>query len=455
MARTTDQMESTIARRPRGALLVALCTGAAAGTDGAAPIEPAQDVRTIAEKPVAHIYYNIATGERVATLLDGVRPSDNGVSPAVWLSDNSVPCAAQGQTAGTSGIMDTPDCTTCFTSTATGQIFLDWGDIRADTVVDCVGITWATQHQDVDLDGPGGVPDGIGDGVEGFGATWAWFDAENGFDSGATRLGVNGFTFFSLPGFVGTIDPNLVAVYTATVDLASTFSSSLVFEVGDTNSIDDTPGGTGLFNPGAGADLDSDGLADFGYALQFIQPGTVDFDDADGDNDPTTGVDGDPDAAAITAWSLAVPPGSVLDNGDGTWDFVPGAPPSGQGVEDAFDRFIDFDNDGVLEYLATSFYGGFDCDPAYVPFAQFYIQMYGRDTSDVCCPVDIFPPSPPGQPVCANGDGRLNFFDVNTFVIWINTGDLRADIFPPPNGDGLVNFFDISAWIAAFNAGCP
>lgn len=387
---------------------------------------------TMAEKEIAHIYYNFATGEKVATLLGDVRPSDNGVSPAVWVAENTLPCSTFGQTGGTSGVVDSPDCTTCFSSTATGQIFLDWGDIPTDQVVDCVGISWSTQVLDVDVDG-----DGLGDGVEGFGATYAWFDAENGFDSSATRLDANGFTFFSLPGFTGTFDPNLLAVYTATVDLATTFDSSIVFELGDTDSVDGS--GTGLFNPGSGADLDSDGLADFGYALQYIQPGTFDFDS---DGTP----DGDPLAAGLTGWTLVTGNGDIGTDGA----YIPEtAVPGAQGIEDAFDSFIDFDNDGVLEPLGTFFYGGFACVGATgnTPFAQFRMALYGpTDGGPIVCDADLFP--------VGAGDGALNFFDLNQYLTLFNSGDLGADFFPA-GGDGALNFFDLNAYLTAFNAGCP
>jgi len=421
----------------------------AAGSAAAGPrVQPELAPRgTMPSEPVAHIYYNLATGEKVATLLGGARPVDNGASPAVWIADNTTPCADFGITSPTVGIMDDPDCSDCFSSwSLTPHIFLDWGDIPADTVIDCVGITWSSQVQDVDLTGPGGVPDGVGDGVEGFGATWIWYDAENGFDSSATRLGITGFTFSSLPGCIGPFDPDLFATYTATVDLPAGFSSSLVFEIGDTDSVDGS--GTGLFNPGAGADLDSDGLADFGYALQYIQPGTVDLDNADGDDDPTTGIDGDDIYAADTGWLIVTGNGDV--SADGTTYTPETDVPGAQGIEDAYDYFIDFDRNGVFEPLGTFWYGGFVCDdPApdpFDPFAQFYMQLYGPGGYIHNDCGDIFPPN--------SGDGLLNFFDVALFIDWFVNEDPRADLFPAPNGDGDFTLFDINAYLAAFNAGC-
>jgi len=425
-------------------LVVLLAAGSAAA--GPRVLPELAPRGTMQSELVAHIYYNIATGEKVATLLGGARPADSGVSPAVWIADNTTPCADFGISSPTVGVVDCPNCPPCFcSSSGTAQIFLDWGDMPSDTVIDCVGITWSSQHQDSDTDG-----DGIGDGVEGLGATWAWFDAENGFDSSDTRLGLTGFYLFSLPGdHTGLAGSDQFATYTATVDLASTFSSSIAFEIGDTDSVDGS--GTGIFNPGAGADLDSDGLADFGYAMQYVQPGTVDFDNADGDDDSTTGVDGDPLAAAPTGWLLVTGNGDV--SADGTTYTPETDIPGAQGIEDAYDIFIDFDRDGVLEPLGTFWYGGFVCndvnDPdgdLFDPYAQFYMQLYGPRGPICDNPADIFP---------VGGDGQLNFFDINTFIVAFNNGDLAFADYFPHGGDGHLNFFDISAYLDYYNGGCP
>lgn len=410
---------------------------------------------TMAEQHVAHIYYNFATGEKVATLIDAaVRPADSGSSDEVWVSNERRPCEQYSPYGFLSaGIMDSPYCTTCMPSTATGMIYLDWGDIEPDTVVDCVGVNWVTCTPDPDLDG-----DGVGDGIEGFAGTWMFYDAENGFDSSEDRAVVSGFTLVNLPGrTVGSAGSRYnCSSFTATVDLSSSFSSSLVFEIADTDLVDGS--GTGAFNPGAGVDLDSDGLMDFGYSLGFIQPGTYDFDNADGDDDPTTGVDGDPDIWEETGWGLGMPPGEPIDLGNGEWAWQPDGSPAGQGAEDAFDILFDSNADGVYEPFGTFWFGGFSCDRNQdgVPddvraSAQFYIELYGPSGTN-CCPADVFPASPPGQPVCASGDGLLNFFDVSAFVSMFSAGDDRADIAPPI---GQLNFFDVSQFMTNFIAGCP
>jgi len=59
-------------------------------------------------------------------------------------------------------------------------------------------------------------------------------------------------------------------------------------------------------------------------------------------------------------------------------------------------------------------------------------------TADLICPADL------------NGDCRVDFFDVSTFLSAFNSQDLLADF----TGDGQFNFFDVSAFLGAFTAGC-
>lgn len=387
---------------------------------------------------IAHIYYNLATGARVATLIDGLtRPATDGASSDIWISDNRYPCAGFGQEPGwptNAGVMDDPLCTSCMTSTRTGPIYLDWGDVPTDTVVDCVGITWSTYVQDTDTDN-----DQIGDGVEGFAGTWVWFDADDGFNSSATRRPITGFTLTDLPGKTGTFHQYLMSTYTATIDLAGSFTSSLAFEIGDTDSNSSAP----VYNPASGVDLDADGLHDFSYALTYTQPGTYDFD-SDGI------LDGDTANQELTGWLLGMPEGQAVDNGDGTWSFQPDPLPAAQSVEDAFDYYIDADNDGEPEPVGTFFYSGFSCDRNgdgvtgdVQPYTQFYMNLYGP--ADVaCCTADIYPPG-----AC---DGLLNIFDVTTYIDYYNAGDPPADLAAP---FGTLNFFDMAAYINSFIAGCP
>jgi FG-GAP repeat protein len=55
------------------------------------------------------------------------------------------------------------------------------------------------------------------------------------------------------------------------------------------------------------------------------------------------------------------------------------------------------------------------------------------------CPPDI------------NSDGSVDFFDLQGFLNWFATGDLRADFVD----DGTLDFFDVQAYLGLFAAGCP
>lgn len=390
---------------------------------------------------IAHIHYNVALDERVATLVDPVNRSDVGSSQAVWISDNSLPCANYGQTSGRIAVMDDAACgPVCFSSACAspftlGVIFLDWGDAPYDTVVDCVGLSWSSMTLDVDGDG-----DGIGDGVPGFAARWFWIDRNNGYGSSPVLNPTFELILTDLPGALPGMGPNEFATYTATVDLAPNSSAGGGFELGDTDSVDSSDSGN--FMPGSGVDLDSDGLTDFGYGLEYIQPGTADLD---GDGH----IDGTYDDAGDTGWLVASPPGTVVQT-DGTWDIIPDAPPAGQGAEDAFDYYNDCNGYEPLRYYGTYNFTGFSCDANgdgvtddYIPYAQLYMNLYGPGNTSGCA-ADIYPDITP--------DGNLDFFDVMHFIGWYNAGDPRADIAPP---FGELNFFDMTAYINSFIVGCP
>lgn len=426
---------------------LALALFLASGVATAAPTPQIAPHETGEEEEQAYIYFNIVTGEKVATVVSqGVRPAGTPEFESLWVADNRLPCAAFGQTGGFTGAMDEITDTT---SAAVGATFLDWGDIPNDTVVDAVQVRWSTRHIDVDTDA-----DGIGDGVPGLGCNWAWYDGDNGFNTCFTRTALTGFTLFNLPGKLTS--GTSYAVYTSIVDLGAGFSSAITFEIGDSDS---DPQGAAIHNANFAngdldsdtipdGDLDGDGLADFSYVLQFIQPGTVDFD---GDTIP----DGDPGAAALTAITLVAPSGpTVFDGTNYTIDPVDPLP-AGQGIEEGFDLYTDLNSDGFWEPIGTFWYGGFTCDangdgtPGDMrPYSQFQHILFGPGGA-VCCRVDLFPVGG------CNGDGQLNFFDVSAFLSAFNAQDPIADFFPVANSDGQFNFFDVSTFLGEFNAGCP
>lgn len=70
--------------------------------------------------------------------------------------------------------------------------------------------------------------------------------------------------------------------------------------------------------------------------------------------------------------------------------------------------------------------------------ASLYVATITRPGGDPC-------------PADTNGDGTLNFFDVQEFLSLFADRDPAADFV----ADGVFNFFDIQAYLGAFSAGCP
>lgn len=320
-----------------------------------------------------------------------------------------------------------------------------------NTVVDCVQIHWITNHTDTDTDS-----DTFADGVPGLAGTWTYWDAMNGrapqFNSIATPIVSIGF--FSLPGELSDTGDSFVAFYTADIDLATTFATSLMFEIGDNDS---DLNGADVHNPrmdlqdnefvdsmttGDGIpdiDPDQDGLADWGWSLRYDQPGTVDVDNADSDSDSTTGIDGDPLAAATAGVVFASPtPGHPeLDTVAGAWSWVSDGPTAGA-TEDVFNTaHVDSVTSAII-MDGPWFFGGLACTVApgapgsgYVPAAHFQTILYG-----------------PGGCVNLadlNGDGELDFLDISLF----------AQTRPDLNGDTDFDFLDIQAFVGSFQNPCP
>jgi hypothetical protein len=58
-----------------------------------------------------------------------------------------------------------------------------------------------------------------------------------------------------------------------------------------------------------------------------------------------------------------------------------------------------------------------------------------------------------GDPADFNGDGFLDFFDYDAYVLCFETGECPSDRTADFNGDGFVDFFDYDAFVAAFEGG--
>ena len=380
---------------------------------------------------VGHIYFNVATGERITTVIgsgDAQRPASGEAGNEIWVIGGGPACPDMGPTSGYFFALDS------FTfSEIRDDTLLDWGDIEADTVVDCVQIHWVTGHEDVDMDS-----DGFADGVEGFGATWTFWDGMNGRNPQMDLIAmpIIDLTLFGLPGVLSDVPEDIYAMYTADIDLGASFASSLVFEIGDTDSdlqeaavhnprmdLNDADG-DGISD----IDPDEDGLADWGWSIDFHQPGTVDFDNADGDSNPLTGVDGDPAAQAVAGVTLGMPsPGHAeYDPVNDVWSWVLDGPTAGV-TEDLFGIF-DMLRGG--DYYGPLSFGGFSCDP-FVPWAGFSMVLYGPGGNSGC-DADL------------NNDGELDFLDISEFLINM----------PDYTGDTFFDFLDISAFLNDFTSGC-
>lgn len=452
-------------------LACAVCAGSVCSFSPAAESPTKLQVGEGIVKDVAHIYYNIASGERVVTLLGEGQSAgaDNGISGAIWSARVSNPCADQGFTTNFFfGLDDNSGTTTA----ATNATSMNWGDVPVDTLVDCVHIDWVTDHDDVDDDS-----DGIGDGVVGLSGQWTFWDGENGrILQSCTRLPIVSFIFTDLPGDTSPPEDGFLAGYSADVDLAATFmGTSLIFEIGDSdgdlqgawfgsNDIDidsdgigdgvsigdtSTVGGFPLvdrdFDGLADADLDLDGLFDWGWSVRFRQPGTADLD-SDGVNE------GDIlDSMKTIGISFGIPEGTAVDNGDTTWtwEIDTSVADAGNGSEDAFALF-----DSSFDYIGTFFFGGFSCAAdditrQYSPYTGFEFQLFGPSGSNNCPGSDILGCS---QADFAEPFGTLNFFDVSSFLSYYNEQSPCADLSAP---FGAWNFFDVSAYLGAFGAACP
>jgi len=460
--------------KAKSALSVALAAGiasTAAATNTPTTLSPSHAPVI----KVAHIYYNIATGERVVTLLNDGQTSGaaNGTSGPIWSALDGNQCSEIDNGTGSNYTtsyfwgQDNNGPTTNggpHTSLATAITALDWGDIAVDTVVDCMHINWVTDHDDVDTNG-----DGIGDGVVGLGGQWTVWDADDGNTTdSSTRLELISFLLIDLPGDTTPPADNTLAGYTADIDLAASFSSSLTFELGTTDhdsqgaaffhdDVDSVNGAPGFpiafqdldsngfpivdrnFDGVPDSDLDGDGLFDFSWGVKFFQPGTADLD---GDGI----IDGDlADSMKTIGITFGAPTGTAEIDTAGAWSWVIDSTPidAGNGSEDIFAII-----DPTDAFAGRFFFGGFACEGGpiqpdgtggYTPGSSFEVQFFGPSNPINNCLADL------------NGDGTLDFFDISAFLGAFGAGDLAVDF----NGDGMLDFFDVSAFLGLFGAGCP
>lgn len=391
-----------------------------------------------------HIYYNIATGEKITTLIDvgDLQQQVSSVSsPEVWVANTRAQCAEFGD--DIEYFFDLNEDTGCSASSCIeNYVLLDWSELPTDTVVDCVQVHWITDHNDTDTNS-----DGIADGVEGFSGNWVFWDAvasHFAITAGCISSPLIGFQFDRLQGQYPPSEEG-VARWTADIDLGSEFGSSLVFEIGDTDS--DLQGAAVHnaridlrdFNANSNPDFDenNNGLADWGWSVFFTVPGTVDTDNADGDNNWQTGIDGVNLGDSIHALNFATstPGHAEYDSIEDRWDWVGDGTTAWPG-EDLMILGVPATPDGNnWTPFGPFFFGGFDCSPddlnRYIPYTQFEMVLYTPGIQYDCGDI--------------NGDGVLDFFDVSLFL------NQEIDY----NQDTVFDFFDISMFLNDFTAGCP
>ncbi|MFI4898214.1 MAG: GC-type dockerin domain-anchored protein [Phycisphaerales bacterium JB059] len=407
---------------------ISLAAGIASSSHAQSGDEPARFVRGL---PVAQIRVNLATGERTVHPWNAQHRSD---SPPVWINDNTDPCL----TGITVGLVDDPDvdadgfgdlfgshCDGTSTFPCEGNWSNFWGDLHyPDTVIDRVHFMYGTGVPDVDLNS-----DGVGDGVPGLTLYLNFADHDNGFGAhvpGYERQCIIELEVTDLPGAVGNLPPGFGAVYELVIDLAQD-SPSLVFELGDSDGIDDAGtgySGAAIHGQPTFIDLDSNLLHDFSWGVRFDQSAI-------------------PQAhRGFVGWvSSADKFGNIGD--------TPPHPADAAGLHDNADNYANGPScppEHPADYIGTFFFAGFTCHPGLeVPFFSTHLELYGH-------PAPV-PPHPGCNPAdCAEPLGTLDFADVVAFLTAFGSFGVYADLAEPV---GTLDFADVIAFLTAFGQGCP
>lgn len=384
--------------------------------------------------PVAQIRVNLATGERVATpwSLRSGNEAHRSQSDPVWLNNNADPCA----TGGWVGFIDDPDanadgfgdlfggpCDGTGTFPCEGMWSSWWGDLYfPDTVVDRVVFRYATLIEDTDSDS-----DGIGDGVPGLNLFLNFADRDNGYGADSDISGrrcIIEFALTDLPGALGSLPPGFAAIYEVVLDLAQD-SPSLVFELGDSDGIDDA--GTGrsggaLYAKPTFADLDSDSFHDFSWGMRFDLSSIPQTQRAGAGFVTVAPKDGNPgDLPAHPADVMGLWTVDIYESG-------PSCPPS-----------------NVTPRIGT-FYFHSSCEPGFEsPFDSSFVELYGAPAPPLphegCNPADCAPPY-----------GAFDFADVVAFLTFFGNASPNADLAEP---FAALDFADVIAFLTWFWQGCP
>jgi len=275
------------------------------------------DPKGMPSDQVGYIYFNATTGEMVRTGPGSPRDQNQ----PLWVNEQYDQCGyAEWQYLPVRDSANQQD-----------DWVLDWGDVRHDSVVNCMTFLYSTSVPDPELDG-----------VDGYEMDVSFFD---GVDTPEIAAGLEPYLIYTVTGFPGV--GSVVTGWLITVDI----SGGGEFEIGDENGIDDS--GNGFNSGGLGADLDGDGLSDFAIGFNFRHPDGL--------------------SAGMTGLGLAGPSDSATGDVDQMALFQ-------HQDWSVFDGFFDL--------------GGYDCSGgegfAWTPWASIYIGLY-EDPALGCysCPPDL------------------------------------------------------------------
>jgi len=339
-----------------------------------------------------HVYVNARTGERTITTVSGT----SRMGPGVFINEDT---ASNGNFFWG---MDNPTATFPSGGQRIGGEGSDWGDLDFDTFIDGYTTAYATNV----FAGTTSVP--------GYTLINWWYDCDNGFGD-VSAAPVWGIGLSSIAGGDPTLPPTLFAGWIYTVDLAGT---GIEFELGDTDG-----SFTGVLGGFTGCDKDdTDGNPknDFGWSYIFVQ-----------DHGLPLGTCGP---------FLVLPASADIFEDD---VFVTGATGNADGVDDAFDLYS-LPNGFLREvYEGTLWFGGW-VPGGGVPYASFYMGLYGGGGGDPCAAADY------------NGDTTVDILDFLDFFDDYGTCDgspAPCGSFGDPdqyNPDGFVDILDFLGFFDIF-----
>lgn len=315
--------------KAKSCMMVAVAAGAACTAFASEP----QLAEALNFRHAGHVYVNMRTGERVVTLGapaggtsrfgDGVFVNQDNAANGNFFFGNDNPTRAP-------------------TIPALGSEVGDWGDIPFNTVVDGIGLGYAT-NAGLEIAPVSSLP--------GFTLIQWYYDCDGGLAASEVAVPAAGLALSSAPGayfstgFTG---------WTFTFDFEPT-TQGYFFEIGDNDG--SASGAFQINGPNQGCDLDdTDGnpKADFGWGYTFIQ--------------------GQTQSKGTTGPYLVLPASADIIEDD---DFPTGGGGNADGVRDVFTWWTTPTNPNTAAPRTGRFgnywFGGWPTNP----YASFMMTMYG------------------------------------------------------------------------------